>query len=203
MGHSTELGVDLDTSDDLRTQDVSVRVDQKVDTLHDVEVDLVLLVLDVLRTPRDGVGDGRRGTDLDIELVTLLCDVLLEDLGLGDLGVSKVHHLVQKLVDDDKVVPDALLLNLLKILLEHVDGLVQEHQDHGGVGVSVGDSQEIDVVGLDVDVGDTVLLGDGLHVEFLLLHDAGDESLGAPERDVSTVVSADEDFALGIEDEDR
>lgn len=61
----------------------------------------------------------------------------------------------------------------------------------------------IDVVGLDVDVGDAVFLGDGLHVKFLLLHDAGDEPLGAPERDVSTIVSADEDFALGIEDEDR
>ena len=61
----------------------------------------------------------------------------------------------------------------------------------------------VDVVGLDVDVRHAILLGDGLDVEFLLLHDAGDESLGASEGHVAAIVPADEDFALGIEDEDR
>lgn len=44
-----------------------------------------------------------------------LSNVLLQDLGFGRLRVTKVHHLVEKLVDDDKVVPDRLLLELLEV----------------------------------------------------------------------------------------
>ena len=172
MRHSTELGVDLDGSHDLGAQDVAVRVDllvkgseddqktikretkgrrkkrnQEVDAFHDIQIDFVLLVSDVFGAPRDGVCDGGWRTDLDIEFVTLLCDVsvdrsgvdcesqdkgfvvdfvvgfvdkLLEDLGLCDLRVSKVHHLVQKLVDDDEIVSDTLFLNLLEVLLKHL-----------------------------------------------------------------------------------
>lgn len=36
--------------------------------------------------------------------------ILLQYLGLGCLGISKVHHLVEEFVDDDEVVPDTLLL---------------------------------------------------------------------------------------------
>ena len=37
-------------------------------------------------------------------------NALLENLALGRLGIAKVHHLVEELVDDDKVVADGLLL---------------------------------------------------------------------------------------------
>lgn len=47
-----------------------------------------------------------------------LCDVLAEDLGLRDLRVTEVHHLVEQLVGDDEVVTDRLLLEFLKVVLE-------------------------------------------------------------------------------------
>jgi hypothetical protein len=48
--------------------------------------------------------------------VRFLGDVLLQDLALGRLDVAKVDHLVQQLVDDDKVVPDGFLLEFLEVL---------------------------------------------------------------------------------------
>ena len=47
-------------------------------------------------------------------------DLLLEDLALGGLGVAKVHDLIQQLVDEYKVITNALLLNLSVVLLEHL-----------------------------------------------------------------------------------
>lgn len=41
---------------------------------------------------------------MDLELVRLLGDVLLKDLGFCCLRITKVHHFVEKFVDDDKVV---------------------------------------------------------------------------------------------------
>ena len=36
--------------------------------------------------------------------------ILLQYLGLGSLGVSKVHHLVEELVDNNKIVPNTFFL---------------------------------------------------------------------------------------------
>lgn len=51
---------------------------------------------------------------------------LLKNLGLSCLRVSEIHHLVQQLVDDDKVVPDTLLLELLEVLRKYFDYPMQE-----------------------------------------------------------------------------
>lgn len=48
---------------------------QQVDGLDDVEEDLILAVANAFGPPRDGVGDGHWGADLDLELVRLLGDV--------------------------------------------------------------------------------------------------------------------------------
>jgi len=45
---------------------------------------------------------------------------LLQDLAVGGLRVAEVHELIQKLINDNKVVSDALLLQLLKVLREHL-----------------------------------------------------------------------------------
>jgi hypothetical protein len=50
----------------------------------------------------------------------------LEDLALGCLGVAKVHHLVHELVYDDKVVSDALFLELLEVFDEDLRESVEE-----------------------------------------------------------------------------
>lgn len=60
---------------------------------------------------------------------------LLKDLGLGRLGISEIHHLIQQLVNDDEVIPDTLLLQLLEVLCKHFDNPVQEQQYLRGVRV--------------------------------------------------------------------
>jgi len=84
--------------------------------------------------------------------VRLLGDVFLEDLGFGRLGIPKVHHLVQKLVDDDEVVANRLLLERLEVLGEDFDNLVEEEEDLGCVGVSFCECEEVEVVVSDVEV---------------------------------------------------
>ncbi len=66
------------------------------------------------------------GRACNLELVRLLRDVLLQDLGLGRLGVPKVHHLVEQLVDDDKVVADGFLLERFEVFGEDFDDLVEK-----------------------------------------------------------------------------
>ena len=73
----------------------------------------------------------------------LLGDVLLQDLGLGGLGVAKVHHLVEELVDDDEVVADGFFLQGLEVLGEDLDDLVQEEKDARGIGVALRQRQEV------------------------------------------------------------
>lgn len=79
-------------------------------------------------------------------------DSLLQYLGLCRLRIPEIHHLVQKLVDDDKVVAYALLLQLLEVLGEDLDDLMQEEEDLGGVGVAFREGEEVEVVVPDVEV---------------------------------------------------
>lgn len=98
-------------------------------------------MLDIFRPPRHSVGDSGRRTNVKVKFVALLCDVsgfwdvvrnilssfrktkqsfalLLQDLGFCSLWISIIHHLVEKLVDNDKVVSDAFLFNFLEVLFE-------------------------------------------------------------------------------------
>ena len=77
----------------------------------------------------------------------------LQNLCIRCLRVSKVHHLIQQLVTDDKVVPDALLLHLLEVLLHHLPDLVEEAEQQGHIGVGPGRGNDVDVAVLDVSEG--------------------------------------------------
>src|SRR3569833_126005 len=93
LGHARQVAFHLYGAEDLGPQHVAVRRHEEVERFYDVQEHLVLPVPDPLGPPRDGVGDGD-GRPLDLQLVGLLGDVFLEDLGLGRLRVAKVHHLV-------------------------------------------------------------------------------------------------------------
>ena len=67
---------------------------------------------------------------------------LAQNLGVCGLGIAKVHHLVKELVDDDKVVADALLTDLAKVLLECINELVEEEKCHCPVHVAVSDCKD-------------------------------------------------------------
>lgn len=63
---------------------------------------------------------------------------LLQDLALCCLWVAKVHHLVQQLVNDDEVVANTLFLQYLEIFCKDFHDLVEEEEDLGGIGISLG-----------------------------------------------------------------
>jgi hypothetical protein len=50
--------------------------------------------------------------------------ILLQYLGLRCLWVPEIHHLIQQLIDDDKVVPYTLLFQLFEVFGEDIDNLV-------------------------------------------------------------------------------
>lgn len=70
------------------------------------------------------------------------------------MRVTKVHHLIQQLVNDHKVVPYTLLLKFFEVLGEDLDDLVQKQEYFGGICVSFCKSEEVKVVVTDVEVVD-------------------------------------------------
>ena len=102
---------------------------QHIDALDNVQEHLVLPVPDTLRSPRDCVGDGHWRSDLHLEFVRLLGDVLLEDLALGGLGESKVHHLIHEFVDDNKVISNTLFFQLLEVFDQNLGESMEEDDD--------------------------------------------------------------------------
>lgn len=152
LGHPAEIALHLDGAEDLAAQHVAVGADEQVQALDHVEEHLVLTVPDALGAPRDGVGHGDGRPRLHLQLVRLLRDVLLQDLGLGRLRVAKVHHLVEQFIDDDEVVADGFFLQSLEVLGEDFDDFVQEEEDFGGVGVALGQGEEVEVVVTDIQV---------------------------------------------------
>lgn len=114
--HAREVALHLDSTEDLAADDVAVGIDEQIDGLDDIKEDFVFAIPDAFGAPADGIGDGHRGAHLlELKLVGFLGDVLLKDLGLGGLDVTKVDHLVEKLVDDDKIVADGLFFELLEV----------------------------------------------------------------------------------------
>lgn len=78
--------------------------------------------------------------------------LLLQDLTLCCLGVSKVHHLIQQFVNDDKVIANTLLLEDLEVFGEDLHKLVEEEEDLGGIRVSFGQSENVQVAVTDIKI---------------------------------------------------
>lgn len=76
----------------------------------------------------------------------------MENFGFCRLRVSKVHHLIKQLIDDDEVVPDTLLLQLFEVLCEDLHNLMEEEKDFGSVCVSFGQREEVEVVMANIEV---------------------------------------------------
>lgn len=76
----------------------------------------------------------------------------MQYLALCSLRIAKIHHLVQKFVDDDEVVPYALFFELFEVFGEDFDDLVQEEEDFSGVAVAFRQGEEVEVVVSDVEV---------------------------------------------------
>lgn len=54
------------------------------------------------------------------------------------LRVSEIHHFVEELINNDKVITNGFLLELLEVLGEDGDEFVKKQEDSCGVGVAFG-----------------------------------------------------------------
>mmetsp|Transcript_20800 Transcript_20800/g.61968 ORF Transcript_20800/g.61968 Transcript_20800/m.61968 type:complete len:308 (-) Transcript_20800:8-931(-) len=204
LGHARQVRLHLQGPEDLRAQYGAVRGDQEVQPLDHIEEDLVLFVLDALGTPGDGVGDCRRWPHLlHRQLMGLRLDVLAQDLDLRRLRVSVVHHLIQELVRDDEVVLDALLLELVEVVPEHLSEPVEERHDEGGVGVALRHRHEVKVVVLDPRKTDPVLAEHGLDCCVLGVDDVLLEPLRDVHGNFAAVITTNYDLPLHVHDEHR
>ena len=61
---------------------------------------------------------------------------LLQDLALRRLRISKVHHLVHQLVNNNKVISDRLFFQFLEVFNKHLNKPMQENDNLGGICVS-------------------------------------------------------------------
>jgi hypothetical protein len=74
LRHTTQVRLHLDSSNDFRTQQSAIGVDQKVNTLNDIQKDFVLTILDVLTTPVHSASNGNWRSRSRFQFVTLLSD---------------------------------------------------------------------------------------------------------------------------------
>ena len=121
LGHAGEKGPHLDGAVDLAVQHGAIGRHEEVELLDDIEEDFVLLVLDALRPPADGVGEGHGGFGLEVlrHAIALLRDEGAEDGGVERLGHAVVHRLVQQFVDAYKVVAYGFFLQRSEVVFEH------------------------------------------------------------------------------------
>ena len=104
LGHPREKRLDTDPTEDVCLEDGASRRQEHVDALDDVDEDLVALVADSLSTPRDGTCSLNRDGFEPFEVGGLLLlspstDVLLQEVGVKQLWVAIVAHLIQQLVN--------------------------------------------------------------------------------------------------------
>lgn len=65
----------------------------------------------------------------------------MKDFRFSCLRMAKVHHLVEKLVYNNVVVPDTFFFELLEVLGKDLHDFVQEEQNLSGIGVSFGNGK--------------------------------------------------------------
>ena len=66
---------------------------------------------------------------------------LAEDFWVSGLRITEVHHFIEELVNDNKVIANTLLAHFTEVLLKNVDELVEEEQCHGTINIAVSDSK--------------------------------------------------------------
>lgn len=131
-----------------------------IDSLDDIQKDLILRVLGQGSVHADRLREGGQGRLGSNELGALLRDVCFEHRGLGGLGIAKVEHLVEQFICHHEVVANRLLFDALEVLFEHLaqwlvrsvqfvvlvatnlDQLVQEVEHHHSIAIHFGDSDD-------------------------------------------------------------
>eukprot|EP00756_Hemistasia_phaeocysticola_P066017 Hpha_TRINITY_DN8948_c0_g1::TRINITY_DN8948_c0_g1_i1::g.80833::m.80833 len=212
LRHASQVRPHLESTVNLAVESLSLRVNQQVHALHHVEEHLVLAVFDTRRTPPARSSRTRHRyrevprrlrvlvrETLERQPEGLLCDVVLEDLRLGELRVAKVEHFIQQLVHDDEVVADTFLGDGLHVLLEYLNNLEQAEHEHANVAVDLGHEKEIQVVMLHPNEGVPSHLEDWLDVLIILIDYPLHEGFGHRVGYVLSVVAGDEALAFHVQ----
>ena len=85
-------------------------------------------------------------------MVRLFGHLLLKYFRFGSLWIAEIHHLIQQLVNDDKVIPYTFLLQLFEVFGEHFDDLMEEKQDLSGIRIPFRKCEEVEIIVANVQV---------------------------------------------------
>lgn len=102
----------------------------------------------------------------------------MQDFALCCLRVSEVHHLIQQLVNDDKVVPNTFLLQHLEVFGKNIHDLMKEKEDLGGICISFGQCKDVEVTVTDIEILD----GRPFVSVNCMRTQKGDKGVGVPPR---------------------
>lgn len=129
----------MNATKNLRAENIAICTDKNVETLDYIQEDFIFGMSDALRSPRNHITGSRGYHDISQRLfLTLLflllfkhlvcfgLDILLQNLDLSDLGVAMVHHFIEKLVCNDEVVSQRLILKFAKVGRQHLFHAIEE-----------------------------------------------------------------------------
>lgn len=76
----------------------------------------------------------------------------MEDFRFCCLWVTKVHHLVEEFVDNDKVIADRFFFEFFEVFGEDFDYFMEEKEDFGGIRVALCKGEEVEIVVSDIEI---------------------------------------------------
>jgi hypothetical protein len=114
---------------------------------------------------------------------------------------QRQKHTIQQLINQDKVVLHSLLVELAKVTAAQLDQAVEKLEDEGGIGVALGDSNQVDILVLDMAKGGAAKGQDG-RADLGVADDLDAEDIGKARTAVVAKRPEDQVLALLVEDED-
>ena len=106
---------------------------------------------------------------------------------------------IKQLVNQDKVVLDSLLVKLSKVAATQLDQAIEELEDESGIGVALGDGDEVDVFVLDMAEGGAAERQDG-RSDLRIADDLDPEHVGESRSAIVAECPEDQVLAFLIED---
>lgn len=89
---------------------------KKINTFNNIKKDFISSILHRLRAPRYGISNGHGWPRRNLKFAALLRDIFLEYFGICCLWITEIHYFIKELIGNDKVVTNALLFQIFKVL---------------------------------------------------------------------------------------
>jgi hypothetical protein len=91
------------------------------------------------------------------EFVRFGFDKTFEKFDFCCLGVSVVHHFIEKLINNHKIISDGFLLNILEITFQDIDEGMQKGEDQNCIIIFLRNGNEVKVIVL-VEIKQIIVL---------------------------------------------